>query len=328
MTELSYFQKYTQRENHITNNTLLMMRHLYQHGVARFEQFLTNLIGEETLQIGLVFEQQKRAAQSVPDGMISQQSFVLYIEAKRGGRLDKGQIERHLQAAKRDRNSYLIGLTKEALTEAEMSDYRQLCKAHGVTFAAISYTDLVAQLKYLVRDFEPELGEIIDDYERFLLAEKMIVSPFRMIAVPCGASGDDSVAHQIYWEPASRPNKEHIPFIGIYRNKCVSHIARIVQAVHPIFEDGGMKLPEGESINEEYADRQESIIEMEEKQRFSVDHRFYILANMQEVNLEKTSPHGLQGSKYFDLKQDFCDRLDEKMSVAEIANAIRGRTFE
>ena len=47
MAELSYFQKYTQRENHITNNTLLMMRHLYQHGVARFEQFLTNLIGED-----------------------------------------------------------------------------------------------------------------------------------------------------------------------------------------------------------------------------------------------------------------------------------------
>ena len=85
MSEISYFQKYTQQENHITNNTLLMFRHLYRHNPLGFERFLNNMIDDEKLEIGLVFQQQVRAKKSVPDGIISQEPFNIYIEAKVGG---------------------------------------------------------------------------------------------------------------------------------------------------------------------------------------------------------------------------------------------------
>lgn len=331
MTEISYFQKYSQRENHITNNTLLMCRHLYQHNAARFEQFLNSVIGDEKLEIGLVFEQQVRADKSVPDGVISQKPFNLYIEAKLDGKLDRDQIFRHLQSAKENEQSYIIGLIKEALTISELSEYKKFCADEGVVFASTTYTDLVGLLKDQAKEFETDLIEIIDDYEQFLLSENMITNPFRMLSFPCGTSGDENIKYQVYYEPAHRPSKANIPFIVIYRNKQVTHIARIITAVVATHENGALKLAEGEQpLNNEYTDRVCAIIKSATyyPELAQEPHRYYIFDEIQEVNLRKVSPHGIQGKRYFDLKEDFFPSLNEKISVSEIAEAIRGKSFE
>lgn len=330
MTEISYFQKYSQRENHITNNTLLMCRHLYQHNTARFEKLLNSIIGDERLEIGLVFEQQVRADKSVPDGVVSQKPFNLYIEAKLDGKLDKDQILRHLQSAKDNDQSYIIGLTKETLTPSELSEYKNICADEGVVFAATTYTDLVSILKEQAKEFEADLIEIIDDYEQFLLSENMIMNPFRMISFPCGTSGDENVKHQVYYEPAHRPSKANVPFIGIYRNKQVTHIGMIKTAVIATCEDGALKIAKGESdIPDEYAQRVCAIIKsaIYYPELSQEPHRYYIFEETQEVNLQKVSPHGIQGKRYFDLKEDFCPSLNETMSMTEVADAIRGKSF-
>ena len=65
MSRVSYFQRFSQRENHATNNTLLVFRYFYQASPFKLKGVLDNLLDSD-LSIGLVFEQQVKLGSSVP----------------------------------------------------------------------------------------------------------------------------------------------------------------------------------------------------------------------------------------------------------------------
>lgn len=329
MTEISFFQRYSQRENHITNNTLLMFRHLYQHNAARFEKFLHSITDDDSLKIGPIFTQQERRDQSVPDGLISQHPFNLYIEAKLDGTLDKDQILRHLEGIKNNDQSYVIGLTKERLSGSTLSSYQQLCNGKGVIFSGITYTQILNTLKEQAKEYETDLMEIIDDYEQFLISENMITNPFLLISFPCRNSANENIAYRIYYEPAHRPSKENVPYLGIYNNKQITHIGKIKKTTIATLENGVLRHMEEKKLS---TDEEKRISQIIEASTYYPDlaqepHRYYVIDELQEVNLCKTTPYGIQGKKYFDLKE-FSDDLKENMSLAEIARLIHGKSFE
>ena len=116
-----------------------MFRHLYQYNSSGLEKLLRAALGEDNLDIGLVFEQQVRANKSVPDGLISQKPFHIYIEAKVTGKLDFDQIKRHLESAKDNERSYIIGLTKDKISEVDFEQCKMSCENEGVAFSALSH---------------------------------------------------------------------------------------------------------------------------------------------------------------------------------------------
>jgi hypothetical protein len=95
MTRGSYFQNYANLENHTTNNTLLILRHVCQASPAKLAKILGELL-EQEIPIGPSFQQQVRIEESIPDGHISQAGIQLYIETKTAGKLWRDQIERHV----------------------------------------------------------------------------------------------------------------------------------------------------------------------------------------------------------------------------------------
>ena len=329
MSEISYFQKYTQQENHITNNTLLMFRHLYRYNPSGFQRFLNSMIDDENLEVGLVLQQQVNVEQSVPDGMILQKPFNIYIEAKREGGLSNVQITRHLETAKNKEQSYIIGLTKDPLSAPELEQYKVLCRGEGVGFAAITYTDLVYLLKAQAKDHETDLIEIINDYEQFLLSERMMAEPFRMLCVACNDSFAANVEHEIYYEPARKPDKTFIPFIGIYQDKKITHFGKIKTSIIAIYERETLNI-EGECS----ALERDRILQLFESVTYhrqklvNEPHRYYIIENLIEVNLKKISLHGIRISRYLDLKKDVSKELRTEMTMAQIADIIKDKPFQ
>ena len=330
MSEISYFQKYTQQENHITNNTLLMFRHLYRHNPLGFERFLNNMIGDENLEVGLVFRQQVKTKKSTPDGVISQNPFNIYIEAKRNGKLLKDQIRRHLQIAKDKEQGYILGLVQTPLSVTKLEQYKNFCSSEGVAFATTTYTDLVHLLRGQAKDHETELIEIIDDYEQFLLSENMIVKPFRMFCVACGTSFNENVANAIYYEREHRTDNANTRFIGIYRKKTITHIGRIKTSVIAIYKEEELKIEGGGAISDLEKDRIRQTIEASTYYPHlgNERHRYYVIDDLTEVNLKKTSPQGIRSIRYLDLEEDFSASLDINMTMVQIADATRGKTFE
>lgn len=178
MSRVSYFQRFSQRENHATNNTLLVLRYLYQAAPFKLEQVLGGIL-ETTPTIGLTFDQQVKGIHSVPDALISQKPLRMFIETKLGDGLWRDQIERHIASitanpAEQGGETYLIGLTKTPISEAEKDSHAEYAKARGVQFRATTFTEIATLLRAACADYEPTLIAIVEDYRSFLENEGLL----------------------------------------------------------------------------------------------------------------------------------------------------------
>ena len=85
MSEIHYFQRYSQPENVITNNTLLLLQRLYQYRPRLLQDTLAALFDDTqtTLSVGVSMNQQVQVGEhGIPDGALAQDSFRLLIETK------------------------------------------------------------------------------------------------------------------------------------------------------------------------------------------------------------------------------------------------------
>lgn len=67
--EISLFSGYSDKENRVTNYTILLIILLYEHSPELYGRFLASLL-QETVPAVPVFAQQQRQATSVPDAVI------------------------------------------------------------------------------------------------------------------------------------------------------------------------------------------------------------------------------------------------------------------
>lgn len=129
MAEVFYFPRYSQRENFVTNNTLLLMYRLYDANRRRFQRFLAELLQEEADQpiaeIGLSITQQSNTSASVLDGYLHQSPIRIGIETKLSGEsFNVDQLKRHLNAFQPGGSGYLIMLSPQVvdLTQPQWRD--------------------------------------------------------------------------------------------------------------------------------------------------------------------------------------------------------------
>ena len=96
MTEIHYFPRYSQPENFVTNNTLLLLLRLNQYNRLKFQVFMGKLCEDQELQLStswLHFRQQRGTGRSVLDGFISQDSLKIAVETKLTDVFDPVQLE-------------------------------------------------------------------------------------------------------------------------------------------------------------------------------------------------------------------------------------------
>lgn len=333
MTAISYFQRFSQKENHVTNNTLLVIRHLYRSS-PRKVSLLLNALLEEEVSVGIEFQQQIRGTHSVPDALITQQPLSIFFEAKLGGLLDGDQILRHAESIK-SRNvpngsAILIGLTSKPLSSTAEASLREKVETLGVRFFTVTYTNLVIELRKLCAEHEQDLIEIIEDYRSFLAASDLLSNPDNwMVAFPCGTSWAENIRFGVYFEPASRSSKGDYPFLGIYHDKKISHIGRIISGAVLQLQSDNPSETFGQWKGEHLELIRQIIAASTYYTLTEVPHRYYIVDKFVEANFHKKSPGGMQGHRYFDLSQ-YTDGVaySSETSAQIVANALQGKSFE
>ena len=233
MAKISYFQRYSQRENHTTNNTLLIMRHFYQASPQKISTVLSNLANDIELSVGLVFEQQVRLSAGIPDALISQTPLDIYIETKRGGKLDQEQIERYIDSIRNDSKTQtvLFGLTRTAIEKKLRDKLGRKANKKNIVFVPITFADIVRELDSVCESHESALKEILSDYEDYLKDEDLLPIGELMSVFPCGISIEENIKHRLYFEPPNRPSKKDSKFIGLYKKKCIRRLASIKTVV-------------------------------------------------------------------------------------------------
>jgi hypothetical protein len=334
MSRVSHFQRFSLPENHATNNTLLLLRYFYQSSPFKIEGALTSLI-DKTLSIGLSFQQQVRRDASIPDALILQEPMRIYVEAKRGGALDHDQVRRHLASIAQDmarQGNILIGITKEPISADDRKSLTDAAADQGVTFAAVTFSQIAEALRQQCAPHEGQLAAILDDYEDYLAGENLLEErDQRLVVFPCGTSIAENARFNLYYEPPSRPCKRNHRFIGVYNRKVVAYVGMIEAIAVVSFEGGEAEFSEETGqLTDDHKTRIKTAIDSTPYYDLkAAPHRYYLVDRFVSTDLRKISPGGIMGLRYLDLTE-IIPSYDRRRtySTDELAAALRDRTWK
>lgn len=136
----------------------------------------------------------------------------------------------------------------------------------------------------------------------------MLQDEFRMFVPPCGKSFDENDQYRMYYCPADW-SRRAAAFLGIYTQKSVRRLGRIDKIVTCDIDmgQGTLKLAKGSQANEE--ERQRIIGAARDARNRNYDwditrgYKFYLCDEWVEIDFVKISPYGIQGHRYFDLRE-------------------------
>lgn len=335
MSRVHYFQRYSQRENVVTNNVLLLFSRLYHHSTLVFESVLNALEGEPNIEIGPDFDQQSVGEHSVPDGVITQSSFKIIIETKLRDEYDTDQLFRHLAAFKDEERQILLNLAPEKLPSKALKNLESRIRSDAdgrwrrVQIISTTFESIIDIARGELPEHASEMQELVSDFEEFCSLEGLLpTDKFKLRVMACGTTLEDNFKYDLYYDRAERGYQKHA-FLGIYSDKTVQGVGRVKNIVRADYYDGKLDvIPHGQPISE--PERERIVGAMADAERFGYDiysdHRFFLVDKFHHTDFKKTSLYGLQRSRYFDLREVLGDDIPD--GADRLAERLRGRTWQ
>jgi predicted DNA binding protein len=326
MANVHYFQRYSAKENLVTNNTLLLLSQIYSYK----EEYLETMLGEINdgleVPIGLNFKQQVAGENSVPDGVIEQNSFKILIETKRGKGFREDQLKNHMNGFGDEKYKILLVITTSETSTKKKRDLIKIAEKRDIQLVFTTFNSIISAARKVFDEYEYEMKNLISDYEEFCYDSNLLPrNEYRMIAFPCGKSYDENIEYKLYYEPASRSFRDH-KYIGIYAKKTIRAIGEVKKHVIVNFEDGKVI-----SENDLTENEKERILaahkDGKDKRGWNLSgNRFYLVDEIYETEYKKVSPGGMMGKQYFDL--GYILETENLPDIKEIANILAEETWE
>ena len=330
--EISLFTGYAEKENRLTNYTLLLVKLLYQESPELYQLFLEKLLPEAQFSALPKFEQQTVKKTSIPDGFISQSPYTIYVEAKTSNWFYDDQLIRHLNELRGEAEGpkALIAVCpfEDGKQETLNTKYREAARQLGdnILFRALSFQELIDSFPPISP--ESHLSRMKDEFEEFLRMEGYLSGWQEWLdVVNCATYPDHFTQSQIYTCPTTGRAYSHVrcKFLGLYKNKTVSHVA-LVRGVVQVPRSGE---PHVDWVND--GTPEPELVDMARERVLSAwgeppteDLRAFILADVCSTNFEKETRGGMLGSKqYFDLSKLKPIPRDSK----ELAKGLEGRAW-
>jgi len=338
MSKIHYFQRFSQKENVVTNNTLLLFSRLYNYSPLRFKEFINQLFeNEPEINVGLNIIQQtsKSKGKSIPDGFIAQESFSIIVETKLYKNYSEKQLLNHLKSFKKEKTQVLLLLSphhpKNDFSEVISEDILRFNKMNNlcVVYRSITFEEIIKAFNEVLLSNDFEMHDVIEDYADFCDEENLLpAGKYRLRVVPCGITLDSNLEFNMYYAPADRGYRD-FDYLGIYKSKKVQAIGKMQKIVNVDIAKGKFTKVMG-IVSDEEKKRIRNMIVMAQKNynhcrdeevvSFFLVDRFYI------TNLKKTTSGGLFGQKYLDLR-DYNE--DEKVwgNTEKIAKVLRDKAW-
>jgi hypothetical protein len=337
MAVLNQFQHYSQGENTVTNNVLLMLSNLYEINPKYYEEFIKGLT-EDSDQYEVIpsFRQQVgNRGNGIIDGHIQIKASKIIIETKLHGLEWINKLVKYSKSFDPNEYKLLIHLssTKYSQTEIEKIENRlsELKDLGKINFQSVTYQDLVDQLKELANNyqFEHYLQRLNEHFESYCIGMGLMPRSNNVLrAMACGQSYDLNIKHQFYFDLASRGYSD-FKYLGIYKWKSVRYIGLVENMIqadwdevnglnvknskHPVTKEQEQKLIEAikESIDEGWG--------------VAKDHRFFLLSDFTQTDFKKTSPGGIFMVRFFNLENVLNEVSDD---IKMIAEHLKTKTWE
>jgi hypothetical protein len=326
---VSLFSGYSQRENRTTNYCLLLLKMLYEENPKFLAEVMSAFVGEDLSEhIGVKFRQQERKDSSVPDGLILQPAFTIYVETKNWDWFHPGQLANHLQALDRENMGLkvLIALANfESIDREKFAPVHKLCSEQykdSIVFKEVSFEDFILALEH--PPLPKNLADAVADFRSYLDEENLLPSWQGMLdVVNCATIPDDVLVGNVYMCPATGGayNHQRCKFFGMYRNKRIEQVA-LIEGVVDVEAPGkaSLKWQNVPGSKNELETRAEAKLQNLRPDAYPT--RVFLLGPLYETNCQKDSPGGMQTSKqYFDVGSLEAD------SAEQFAHVLSGKTW-
>jgi hypothetical protein len=352
MSKVHYFQRFQQKENVVTNNTLLLFSRLYGSSPIRFEHFINSLLSEDgadTIDVGLSFRQQEGNGKrsSIPDGAITQKSIKVLIETKLYDNHDSSQLKRHVDGFGSEETQLLLLINPTEPSQQFNDKVIEFVNSHNevnstnIRYAAITFKHIVESMRSVISDYDVELNELVDDYSSFCDEAGLIPRhQFAMRAITAGISFDANVKYNIYFDPIERSFSRH-QYIGLYKGKAIRAIGLLTKVVRVDFDihtetfnsidirdifnqpNKSQKLTDAEIL------ALKSIIKVAKDKHgwdIHVDHQFFFVEQFYPTHFAKSSKYPLMHTRFFDLGEEL--GVEALPGCQQIASLLNGKEWE
>ncbi len=322
MARVTYFPRYSNQENAVTNTTLHLFSQINQHSTEKFQVLLGALLGDVEIPLGINFEQQTRSSASVPDAVIQQLPVHVVLETKVTAGVNVDQLIRHCETFTPGiSGNFLILLTKADVSEHDFKSVQEKAAQYNARFCAVTFEKLCEAIKTVVEPHEVHLRHVVEDFLRY--ADDLHLLPDRrtwLSIVPCGDTIELNERWHLYYKPAAR-GYEPTHFLGIYNQKAVRLMGRIVSVYDYVAgTDGGDQFKRVRLAERpDFIPRIQGMIQDTEKElgwRIHHGMRFFCAERLIPTEFRKTSPHGIQGGRYWDISAyDKKGQTDEELAL-------------
>lgn len=337
MATLNPFQQYSQSENTVTNNVLLMLSSIYDISPKLYEEYINALINENLLvEVIPSFRQQvNNKGNGFMDGHITTKKTSIIIETKLSGLEAIDKLIKYSDSFTEEEISILIHLSQNTYDEATIELIRQKllerAKKRNIKFYSLSYEDLVDQLKHLSEQHRYifKLQRLFASFEEYCQNMNLLASYKHILrAMACGQSAELNVKHQFYFDMADRGFRE-FKYFGIYQKKSVSHIGLVENIIEADWsKKGGLSVKQSNKPVTQDQKKQLSIAiedSINAGWRIDSNHRFFLFKDLTPTDYRKSSPGGIFRVRYFDLDEVLQKKVPEK--ITELADKLRRMTW-
>ena len=340
MRNVTYFSPYSNKENVVTNAVLLLLAQVNRLAPSVFSSLLTTLTDEE-YNVGPTFQNQIKISgkKSVPDALIQQAPFKIYVETKLGDELNLEQIRNHFQTIE-DREtvkgkSVLLGLARTKIDCKELVDLQKKGEEKKIRFFVTTFSDLANILENLSGEFRLELNLLIKEFKAFIQELGLVCdSEYKLLINPCGESYTQNCQNNIYHDQPTR-SKVFCKYLGLYKDQSVSRIGEVLAVMNAYIQDDKVEITENHQLSwctklyNPTADDKKKILNHARETETNEEARYYIVNKFVWCKFKKTSPHGLLGHRYFSLKEIIPERFKGKSpQLEEVATALSEKTWE
>ena len=256
-----------------------------------------------------MFNQQTKKGASVPDGLITQTAFSIFIEAKNHDWFYKSQIDKHLEGLNNEdpgvKVLMLLGNIEADIEERFENISKTTQKKYNgkIHFKVVTFEDLLSELNEL--DLPKRLQDLVDELEYFFDEESLLPRwKNKLDVVNCTGSADKVVEHGIYTCPTTGGAYSHrrCKYFGVYGGKKLVDYVCEIRAVLD-FEDGECTKLSWQNTDEDRALLiEESTYKLQMLHQSNDTVRTFLLGKRYPTKFVKGTSGGMQQSKqYFDI---------------------------
>jgi len=337
MAVLNQFQQYSQGENTVTNNALLMLSNLYEINPKYYEEYIRGLTEDvDSYEVIPSFLQQvNNRGNGIIDGHIQVRASKIIIETKLHGLEWIDKLLKYSDSFDENEFKLLFHLSSKKYPQHQIDEINNRLKENKVkgkiNFHSLTYQDLVDQLKELANNyqFEHYLQRLNEHFESYCLGMSLMPKSNHVLrAMACGQSFDLNVKHKFYFDLASRGYSE-FNYLGIYKWKSVRYIGKVENMVVANWDEtNGLEVLEQKfELTDNQKERLINAIKESDENGWGVEngHRFFLLKDFEKTDFPKTTPGGIFRVRYFNL-EDYIGKVPKKMK--EIAEMLKSTSWK